>query len=363
MRSTLSPPAGAAETMSQKKIKCVVWDLDHTVWSGILLEGDTLELRPGVRELIEAFDERGILQSVASRNESAPAREQLKKFGLEQYFLHPQINWDPKSESVKRIAERLNIGLDTFAFIDDQAFERDEVRFSLPTVRTYDAAEVDRLRTDHDFVPRVITEDARRRREMYQADMVRQEEETSFKGPNDAFLATLDMTFSFGPATAADLLRVEELVARTNQLNTTGRIYSYEELVDLRESPDHVLLVADLTDKHGPYGKIGVVLLQRSEGAWTIKLLLMSCRVMSRGVGGALITLLRREAKAVGVRLLADFRATDRNRMMYITYKFAGFSDLSETDGTSLMEADLNDIPELPSYLVVNSTWQGGSRG
>jgi HAD superfamily phosphatase (TIGR01681 family) len=164
MRSTLSPPAGAAETMSQKKIKCVVWDLDHTVWSGILLEGDTLALRPGVRELIEAFDERGILQSVASRNESAPAREQLKKFGLEQYFLHPQINWDPKSESVRRIAERLNIGLDTFAFIDDQAFERDEVRFSLPTVRTYDAAEIDRLRADHDFVPRVITEDARRRR-------------------------------------------------------------------------------------------------------------------------------------------------------------------------------------------------------
>jgi len=349
--------------MSRKKIKCVVWDLDHTVWSGILLEGDELALRPGVREMIEAFDERGILQSVASRNESGPAREQLKRFGLEQYFLHPQINWDPKSESVKRIAERLNLGVDTFAFIDDQVFERDEVRFSVPDVRTYDAAEIARLRDDPDFIPRVITEDARRRREMYQADLVRQEEETQFKGPNDAFLATLGMEFSFVPAEAGDLLRVEELVARTNQLNTTGRIYSYEELAALRESPDHVLLVADLTDKHGPYGKIGVVLLHCAEGCWTIKLLLMSCRVMSRGIGGALITLLRREAKAAGVRLLADFHATDRNRMMYITYKFAGFSDVAETAGTALMEADLSEIPDLPAYLSVDSTWRGGVHG
>lgn len=349
--------------MASKKIKCVVWDLDHTVWSGILLEGDKLALRPGVRELIEAFDQRGILQSVASRNEGGPAREQLKRFGLEQYFLHPQINWDAKSESVKRIAERLNIGLDTFAFIDDQAFERDEVRFSVPSVRTYDAAELAALQADPDFVPRVITDDARRRREMYQADLVRQEEETSFKGPNDAFLATLGMEFSFGPATEGDLLRVEELVARTNQLNTTGRIYSYEELAELRVSPEHVLLVADLTDKHGPYGKIGVVLLHRAADTWTIKLLLMSCRVMSRGVGGALITILRQQAKAAGVRLLADFRATDRNRMMYITYKFAGFSDVGDGAEVTLMEADLTDIPPLPTYLVVNSTWQGGSRG
>jgi FkbH-like protein len=349
--------------VTAKKIKCVVWDLDHTVWSGILLEGDQLALRPGVREAIEAFDQRGILQSIASRNESGPAWEQLKRFGLDHFFLHPQINWDAKSESVKHIAERLNLGVDTFAFVDDQAFERDEVRFSLPEVRTYDAAEIARLMADPDFTPRVVTDDARRRREMYQADLVRQEAETSFKGPNDAFLATLDMEFSFGPAEAEDLARVEELVVRTNQLNTTGRVYSHEELAELRVSPEHTLLVADLTDKHGPYGKIGVVLLHRTIETWTIKLLLMSCRVMSRGVGGALITLLRQQAREAGVRLLAEFRSTDRNRMMYITYKFAGFSEVSEAEGNALMEADPTSIPELPSYLRINATWQGGVRG
>jgi FkbH-like protein len=349
--------------MAAKKIKCVVWDLDHTVWNGILLEGDPLALRPSVREAIAAFDQRGILQSIASRNASGPAWEQLKRFGLDHFFLHPQINWAAKSESVKRIAERLNLGLDTFAFVDDQAFERDEVRFSVPAVRTYDAAEIARLVDDPDFTPRVVTDDARRRREMYQADLTRQEAETSFQGPNDAFLATLDLEFSFGPAEAEDLARVEELVARTNQLNTTGRVYSHAELAELRVSPDHTLLVADLTDKHGAYGKIGVVLLHRTVETWTIKLLLMSCRVMSRGVGGALITLLRQQACEAGVRLLAEFRATDCNRMMYITYKFAGFSELSEADGHALMEADLASIPELPAYLRINATWPGEVHG
>ncbi|HWL15392.1 MAG TPA: HAD-IIIC family phosphatase [Opitutus sp.] len=349
--------------MAAKKIKCVVWDLDHTVWNGILLEGDQLALRPGVREAIVAFDERGILQSIASRNESGPAREQLRRFGLEHFFLHPQIGWAAKSESIRCIAGQLNIGLDTFAFVDDQPFEREEVRFALPEVRTFDASEIARLVEDPDFTPRVVTEDARRRREMYQADATRQEAESSFKGPTDAFLATLEMEFSVGPAEAGDLVRVEELVARTNQLNTTGRIYAYEELAALRVSPDHLLLVAELTDKHGPYGKIGVVLLHRTVDTWTIKLLLMSCRVMSRGVGGALITLLRQQAREAGVRLLAEFKPTDRNRMMYITYKFSGFSEVSEVEGTALLEADPASIPELPAYFRINASWQGGVRG
>lgn len=342
--------------MKRPKIKCVVWDLDHTVWDGVLLEGDTLALRPGVCEVMEALDQRGILQSIASKNEHGPAWAQLQRFGLAHYFLHPQIHWEPKSASVRKIAELLNIGIDTFAFIDDQRFERDEVIFAVPEVRVFDATEAIALVNDPDFTPRVVTEDARRRREMYQADETRKVEETSFKGTNDAFLATLGMVLTVTPAEPADMPRTEELVARTNQLNTTGKIYSYEELDALRVSHDHRLLVAELVDRHGSYGKIGVILLHCAEGAWTIKLLLMSCRVMSRGVGGALITLLRREARAAGVRLLADFRATDRNRMMYITYKFAGFSELSSTDGLSLLEANLNNIPEMPRYLDLRAT-------
>lgn len=342
--------------MTRPRIKCVVWDLDHTVWNGILLEGDALALREGVLETLRILDERGILLSIASRNDPAAALDQLRKFSIDHLFLHPQIGWDPKSESLRAIAQRLNIGLDTFAFIDDQVFERDEVAFALPEVRVYDANQAAALPALPEFMPARITEDARNRRRMYQDDLRREVAQKTFQGPNEAFLATLDMALTLAPAEPADLGRVEELVSRTNQLNTTGRQYDLAELEALRTSPRHRLLVVELTDRYGSYGKIGVVLLECTEAVWQIRLLLMSCRVMNRGVGGAVITWLRGQAKAAGVRLLADFRATDKNRMMYVTYRFAGFSEIGEEDGVSQLEADLQNVPALPRYLRVEAT-------
>lgn len=339
-----------------RKVKCVVWDLDHTVWDGVLLEGDTLSLRPGVREAVEAFDQRGILQSVVSKNEYEPAWEHVVRFGLADYFLYPQIGWAAKSASIRKIAKDLNIGLDTFAFIDDQAFERDEVRYAEPSVRAFDPEELPRLLEFDEFYPRFLTEDTARRRLLYQADIARQKEEQAFGGPNDAFLATLDMALDVAPAKADDLRRVEELALRTNQLNTTGKSYDYDELERLRTSPDHRLLVAELTDRYGTYGKIGVVLIHCTPTIWTIQLLLMSCRVMSRGIGGPLITFLRREAKAAGVALRADFKDTGRNRMMYVTYKFSGFTEVAVTGEVSLLENDLSQVPPFPVYLRMNAS-------
>jgi len=88
------------------QVKCVVWDLDNTLWNGILLEQDDVDIRPGVRELLQHFDQRGILNSVASKNEFRPCLEAAGGAGMAEYFLAPQINWMPKSENIKRIAER-----------------------------------------------------------------------------------------------------------------------------------------------------------------------------------------------------------------------------------------------------------------
>lgn len=338
-------------TSNGQKLKVVVWDLDHTIWNGVLSEGDDLTLRPAVRECIETLDARGILQSIASRNDHAPAWARLEELGLAEYFLVPQINWGPKSESIAVIAKKINVGLDTFAFVDDQPFERDEVAFAHPAVRLYDAAQVPTLLGRDEFMPRFVTEDSRERRRLYQRDFQRQEAEERFDGTNDAFLATLGMTLRVAPAEPGDLERAEELTLRTHQLNTTGRTFTHAELDALRQSPDHRLLVAELTDRFGTYGKIGLVLLTTTPTTWRIDLFLMSCRVMSRGVGGALITWLRQEAKAAGVALRAQFVETDRNRMMYVTYRFAGFEDVAEENGVSLLENDLSDVPDMPAYF------------
>ncbi len=352
-----TPPAPqTAEPDAAPKIKCVVWDLDHTLWDGILLEDGHVALRPGVVDIIRTLDQRGILQSIASRNTHDHAMQKLEALGLAEYFLYPQINWNSKADNLRTIAQKLNINLDTFAFIDDQAFEREEVNFSLPQVLCIDALNVHTVPDLPRMHPRFITDDSARRRQMYLSDQQRNTVEESFTGPKNEFLATLGMVLTITPAREEDLKRAEELTMRTHQLNTTGDTYSYEELDRLRQSDRHLLLIAGLEDKYGTYGKIGLVLIERGASVWTIKLLLMSCRVMSRGIGGALISYIRRAARDHGVALRAEFVTNDRNRMMYMTYKFNGFQETGPAqDGRLVLDNDLSQIPEFPNCLVIRS--------
>lgn len=340
-------------------VKCLVWDLDNTVWDGILLEDESVTLRPGVEGVIRTLDARGILYSIASRNESAVALARLASFGLDTYFLHPQINWGSKSTSIGVITKALNIGIDTLAFIDDQPFERDEVRFAHPAVRCYDASDVAALPELPEMTPRFITEDSRLRRTMYLADIERQKVEDAHTGSPDEFLASLAMRVTIAPAREEDLKRAEELTVRTNQLNATGYTYAYEELEELRRSPNHDLLIASLEDTYGTYGKIGLALVERCPDAWRIKLLLMSCRVMSRGVGMVLLNHVIRCAWDAGVRLRADFVATDRNRAMYVTYKFAGFREIGKVNGVALLENDFSHPAEFPPYMKITIEQRG----
>ena len=145
---------------------------------------------------------------------------------------------------------------------------------------------------------------------MYRGQIVRARLESEFVGTSEEFLASLDMVFTIARAGREDLQRAEELTVRTNQLNSTGRTYSYEELDELRHSPDHLLLVASLTDRFGGYGKIGLALVEKDGDVWQLRMLLMSCRVMSRGVGTILLNHVMRLAagggRAVAGRLRGD---------------------------------------------------------
>lgn len=342
---------GPARKPVRGQVKCLVWDLDNTLWQGTLSEGDDVRARAGVPAALRVLDERGILLSIASKNDAAPALAKLAELGLADYFLYPQIHWGAKSESIARIAELLNIGTDAIAFVDDQPFERDEVASIHPGVLCFDADEVAVLCERAELHPRFITDESRRRRQMYRSDQRRNEGEQEFAGPRESFLASLGMVFTIAPADVADLQRLEELVARTNQLNTTGRIYSYAELDAFRESPRHELLAASLDDRYGEYGKIGLALLEKSGDDWTIRAFLMSCRVMSRGVGSVFLNWIINRARDAGVRLFADMVPNERNRMMFTTYRFAGFRLHASTAAGELLEHELRAAVALPDYV------------
>ncbi|WP_438431726.1 HAD-IIIC family phosphatase [Gorillibacterium sp. sgz500922] len=341
------------ELTPSKKIKCLVWDLDNTLWEGVLLEDKEVVLREGVVAIIRTLDERGILQSIASRNEHDLAMEKLKEFGLDEYFLYPQINWNNKSSSVQQIARSINIGMDTMAFIDDQPFELEEVAFHHPQVLCINASRLGQLTEMPQLKPTFQTEDSQNRRKMYMSDIVRNQVEEAFDGSQEDFLSSLQMKLTISQVKENDLQRAEELTVRTHQLNATGYTYSYEELDHFRSSDKHKLLIAGLEDKYGTYGKIGLTLLECEEEIWTLKLLLMSCRVISRGVGTLMLGHVMRLAKEAHVRLRAEFVSTDRNRMMYIAYSFAGFKEVETKDGLTIFENDLSLIQPIPEYIDV----------
>jgi methoxymalonate biosynthesis protein len=309
-------------------VKCLVWDLDQTLWRGVLIEDGEVRLADAVRDVVVELDSRGILQSIASRNSHDHAWRRLEKLGIAKYFVLPRIGWGRKSDAVRQIADRLGFAPSAVAFIDDQPAERAEVAYHLPEVRCYPAEAAPSLPNLPEFAPRKVTVDARRRRKMYQAALRREAEHTESAGGGDEdFLDSLDLVMRIGRAGEEDLPRVEELTLRTSQMNATGVHYPLPALRSLLGDPRHEVLVTTLADRFGSHGAVGVVLLDRHESVWHLELLATSCRVVSFGVGVVLLNWLTDQAARAGVHLIADFRGTDRNRLMEIAYRFAGLDD------------------------------------
>jgi FkbH-like protein len=338
----------------QKEKKCIIWDLDETIWDGILLEMDNVKLKPGIKEIIRTLDSRGILHSIASKNDYDDAMCKLKEFGLDEYFLYPEINWNAKSVSVANIRENLNIHPETIIFVDDNPLERDEVQSEHPDVLCVDASQYDSLLDQPCLNPRFVTADSKRRRLMYLEDIVRKKNENEYQGPKKEFIASLNIQFIISQAKEEDLQRAEELTIRTNQLNATGRTYSYDDLKTFISSDKHRLLICEMKDKYGAYGKIGLALIEIMPDCCHLRLFLMSCRVMSLGVGSLLMSHIMKEAQKAGKKLKADFRDTGRNRMTYITFMFANFKKTESKDaGSMILENDLSIVQDFPSYIDV----------
>ena len=338
-----------------EEIKCVVWDLDGTLWNGVLLEGDNIWLRPDIKNIIQILDRRGILHSIASKNDRDVAMGKIRDFELDEYFLYPEINWNAKSLSIAKIQANLNINMNSIMFIDDEAYERDEVQSVHPEIICVDAHDCNTLLAHPRLNPRFITEDCARRRRMYIEQQERTIAEKEFAGPRDEFLASLHMRFTIGKATENDLRRAEELTIRTNQLNTTGKTYDYDELKVLINSPRHELYICELQDRYGYQGKIGLALVEIDHDCHHLKLFIMSCRVMSLGVGTLLLSYIMNKAKQSGKKLRADFKHTGRNRPMYITFKMSNFREVEDNSaGDIVLENDLSFIPPYPPYLELS---------
>lgn len=260
------------------KIKCVVWDLDNTLWNGILSEGDNVTLKDEAVSLIKNLDKRGILNSIASKNDYEPTYEKLKAFGVADYFLCPQINWGPKSGNVERISKILDLGLDTFAFVDDMAYERGEVSRALPFVRTFDGNDLPSLLNSPDVdVP--ITEASINRRQSYIEIAKRNSDQADYNGKVEDFIKSCKILVDIKTPTKDEYVRCNELIQRSNQLNLSGVKLPMEDFLRIVEDKDYVVQRIRVKDKYGDYGLVGVAIFKKETNKRIcLEHFVMSCR-------------------------------------------------------------------------------------
>jgi FkbH-like protein len=295
------------------QIKCVVWDLDNTLWDGVLIEGDQVRLRAGIPQLLKYLDDRGILLSIASNNDHQSAWTELTRLGVADYFLYPQIDWTPKSRNIAAIAKQLGIGLDTLAFVDDNRFELDEVASTLPGVTRVNAEDALGLINDPRFRGEG-TEDSRLRRRYYKDQIVREEAEENFASDYLSFLASCEITLELGGYFETDRERVAELVQRTNQLNFSGRKYSARELEEIIVDPELEKYVLRCRDKYGAYGTIGFAIVRANPQVLQILDFMLSCRVQRKGIEQAFFSHLLAHHNPGGARSLwINYSQTERN--------------------------------------------------
>ena len=329
-----------------KFVKCIAWDLDNTLWKGILVEDgvDAIVVNEDAVKLIKDLDRKGIVHTILSKNDHKNAWKALEKFGLAEYFIFPHINWQPKSGNLKAAAKEINIGLDTFAFIDDSPFERGEVGENLPMVRVFNATEINDLSARPEFNPPVSAESSKRRAS-YQKEMQRVAAANAFEGDYNAFLKSCEIKlamFDLLKASEEEYKRCYELIQRTNQLTLAGRRYAEDEFKALVSKSNLHAYGIRCLDKFGDYGIVGAVLFSVNGENAALEEFVMSCRVAKKKCEDATVNWVAHKAKKLGAKVLtAQVVKTGRNMALVSAFDEISGIKKDESDAGALFKLDL----------------------
>ena len=355
--------------------KCLVLDLDNTLWSGVIgddgLEGIVLGQGSAEGEAFLALQayaleqaRRGIILAVCSKNDEANA--------LAPFDQHPEMllkradlacfvaNWDDKARNIREIAKRLNIGLDSLVFVDDNPFERNLVRAELPMVAVPELPDEPALYARclaeaGYFEGLGVTDEDRERTLQYQANAARESFQTEATDL-ESYLRGLEMQLVWRRFDRIGMARIVQLINKTNQFNLTTRRYTQAEVEKVIEDERAFGLQLRLLDRFGDNGIIAIVIGRVDEtGIALIDTWLMSCRVLGRGVEQATLNLAAAEAKRLGGRLLiGEYRPTAKNGMVREHYAKLGFVPAGEgPEGGSRWSCDLEAFTPSRSFIHV----------
>jgi len=325
--------------------KCLVLDLDGTLWGGVLGEEDGIELGedyPGnvykdFQRRLLALSNQGVLLAIASKNNEADTISTLQNnpdcILRPRNFAVIKINWQDKATNLRAIARELNISLDALAFFDDNPVEREWVRSQLPEVAVIEVPEsplayIRALEESELFDQLVISEEDRGRTRLYQDEQERKQLQTI---SIEEFIQQLDMMVTVGFVNSETLPRVVQLLSKTNQFNLTTHRYTSSEVQSMIKS-GAVALWIRVADRFGDLGLVGVAIaIPERPGRWIIDTFLLSCRVIGRYVETALLNILSQVVHDRGGQvLLGRYIPTPKNTPASKVYSDHGFEAVGE---------------------------------
>jgi len=356
--------------------KCVVLDLDNTIWGGVVGEDGLEGIKLGGNDApgnafhdfqiaLAALKRRGILLALCSKNNPDDVWEVIDSHPhmvlRRTDFAAVRLNWADKVSNLVEIADELNLGLESFVFLDDNPAERAMVAANLPAVLTVDlpgdpSHYLETLLALDVFDSLGVTDEDRARGEMYRNAQVRREFEVS-RGGGDltSHLEALAITVKIERATAFSLPRIAQLINKTNQFNMTTRRYTEAQVRAMVESGKAVVYSVKVADRFGDFGLTGVAIVEREQDSWLIDSFLLSCRVLGRGVEDALLAHIIESARKNGAKLLqSHFVATARNAAARGFFAMRGFQKIGSRipeDGIELFQLSLESAQPATSHL------------
>jgi FkbH-like protein len=353
------------QSLSGKSKKCLILDLDNTLWGGIIGDDGIEGIQIGELGIGKAFTElqlwakqlkeRGIILAVSSKNDSEVAKNAFDNhpdmvLSYEDFAVF-NANWDNKADNIKQIQQILNIGFDSMVFLDDNPFERNMVRNFLPEVTIPELPEdpaeyLTYLRSLNLFETSSYSEEDSERTELYRQEYQRTVVKQAFVN-EDEYLTSLEMVSECKPFDNFTIPRVAQLTQRSNQFNLRTIRYTEDDVHKISSSDDYITFSFTLEDKFGHYGLISLIILKKQDKALFVDTWIMSCRVLKRTVENFVLNNIIEAAAANGYKkIIGEFIPTAKNKMVKDHYKDFGFR---ESDG--LWELDVKAFEKRKSFI------------
>lgn len=350
--------------LEKPRKKCIVVDLDNTIWGGIVgedgVEGLVLDFYyKSIQQLLLQYSYTGIVLAICSKNNEDDVREVFDKRSemvlKTEHFVATRINWNNKVDNIKSIAKELNLGLDSFIFIDDSEYECEFVRKEIPEVETIclNGSMESRLmilsRLQSINLVKLTKED-RSKTNSYLVEKKRSIEMSKYSDL-DSYLKDLDIQVRVDFGDKINIERVSQLTLKTNQFNLTNRRYAVSDLLTMIDQ-GYKIYAAHVTDKFGEYGIVGVVIVKELLQIWEIDTFLLSCRVLKRNVERKLFAFILEKARENNVNLIKGFySASNKNIMVKNLYSDFGFDSVAD----EWFYNTSNDFTDIPYIKVINN--------